>query len=62
MVTFAEALKITKNYLDIDNDPSIFIMEEETIEFEYGWFFFTKQPSAYILLGFWLDLEEMLQY
>jgi hypothetical protein len=56
MVTFADALKIARDYLDIDNDPSIFIMEEETIEFEYGWVFFYQATERVEIAGILVGL------
>lgn len=51
MVTFADALKIASDYLDLDNDPSIFIMEDKTIEFEYGWVFFYQATNRVEIAG-----------
>ncbi|MVT07974.1 YrhB domain-containing protein [Chitinophaga tropicalis] len=47
MVTYQEALGIIKKYLNIDQDASFFIMEDKTVEFEYGWVFF-YQTTDYI--------------
>ncbi|MBW8686979.1 YrhB domain-containing protein [Chitinophaga rhizophila] len=51
MVTFAEALKIARDYLDISNNPSLYIMEDLTIEFEYGWVFFYQSTERVKIAG-----------
>lgn len=62
VLTYQEALKIAKNYLlNINNgfeQENYMILEEETIEKQYGWIFFyqsedfvlTKDP-IYLLAG-----------
>jgi hypothetical protein len=45
MITLEEALRIVKAYLNLDQDSSIFVMENETEEFEYGWFFFYQSTD-----------------
>lgn len=43
MVNKEEATIIVKRYLDLDDDPTVFIEEGLTVEFEYGWFFFINR-------------------
>jgi hypothetical protein len=51
MVTIENAMKIARNYLDLDSDPSIFIMEDQTVEFEYGWVFFYQTTDSIEIAG-----------
>lgn len=56
MVTFDNAIKIARNYLAIDDDPTTFIMDDKTIEFECGWFFFYQTTNLVEIAGIMVGL------